>query len=165
MRRSRPTPAQGHLREARTRFAQTGDRYGLARVDDAEGLLAAGAGDHARARACFEASLAALRDLGHPWAAIVLRYLGDTAIAQGDLVRARAAFEESVALERGRGAPALVSIAPLSTARLGGVARAWRATSPAPAPSSRRAWPRYPDVPNVAAVALGGGRRRGPRRG
>ena len=111
-------PARGHLREARAYFEQTGDRYGLARVVDQEGFLAAGEGHRARARACFEASLAALRGLGHPQVEVVLRNVGVAAIGQGDLGRARAVFEESAALARARGA-----LAGGATVRLGVVAR------------------------------------------
>jgi non-specific serine/threonine protein kinase len=145
-----PQTARAHLQAARTHYEQTDNRVGLARLDEQEGLIAAGEGDRPRARALLETSLAVLRELGHPQAATVLRNLGLVAIGQGDLDRARAALEESVALVRAQGGRP-----DMATARLGVVARLVGDLVRARA-IFEECLARRPDAVNVALVARGG---------
>jgi predicted ATPase/DNA-binding XRE family transcriptional regulator len=65
------------------------------------GVLATIQGDHARAAALFEESLALRRELGDTWGvAASLTNLGNIAYYQGDHARAEALYDESLALRR-----------------------------------------------------------------
>ena len=81
---------------AKRRFESCGDQVGLAHSLHYDGLVAFRDGDHSRAKACLQESLAMWQGLGFTWelAQCIPGHLGDVARAEGNLTDAMALYQE-----------------------------------------------------------------------
>ncbi|MFN8594369.1 MAG: LuxR C-terminal-related transcriptional regulator [Thermomicrobiales bacterium] len=81
---------------AKRRFESCGDQVGLAHSLHYDGLVAFRDGNHSRAKACLQESLAMWQGLGFTWelAQCIPGHLGDVARAEGNLTDAMALYQE-----------------------------------------------------------------------